>query len=66
MLAKVTFATISYFGMSELVLGMIHINGTEKLFWSFLVVNELTLWDDTGIQYFVSKRQKMSLTSTLG
>lgn len=62
MLVKVSFATTSYLGMSKLVLGMIHINGTEKLLWSFLVVNELTFGDDTGIQYFVSKKQNIVLT----
>lgn len=65
MLVKVIFSTISYLGMPKLVLGMIHINRPEKLLGSFLVVNELPLRDDTGIQYFVSKWQKIFLTLTV-
>lgn len=37
----------------KLVLCMVHINGAQKLLCCFLVVDELTLGDDTGIQYFV-------------
>lgn len=40
-------------GVSKLVILVIHINGPKQLLRSLLVVHELALRDDTGIQYFV-------------
>ena len=40
--------------MPKLVLGVVHINGAQQLLCTLLVVNELSLRDDAGIQYFVS------------
>ena len=40
--------------MSKLVLIVINIDGSQELLSSLLVINELTLRNNTGIQYFVS------------
>jgi hypothetical protein len=40
-------------GVSKLIILVIYINGPKQLLRSLLVVHELALWDDTGIQYFV-------------
>ena len=40
-------------GVSKLVILVIHINGPKQLLRSLLVVHELALRDDAGIQYFV-------------
>lgn len=43
-----------YLGVSKFVLSVININGRQKLFTGLLAVNELSLWDGTGIQHAVS------------
>ncbi|KAL0596835.1 hypothetical protein AAY473_032162 [Plecturocebus cupreus] len=40
-----------YLGVSKFVLSVVNINGCQKLFTSFLAVNELSLRDRTGIQH---------------
>lgn len=50
---------ITYLGMSKLILRVIHINRPQKLFSSFLVVNELSLRYHTSIQYFVPTRKTL-------
>ena len=50
-----------YLSVPKLVLSLVHINGAQQLLGSFLVVNELSLRDDTGIQYFVSTNEKICL-----
>ncbi len=55
---SVTFETI-YLGMPEFILRVIHINGTQELLSSFLVVNELPLRYHTCIQYFVPTRKTL-------
>lgn len=46
--------------MAESVLVMININRSEQLLCSLLVVNELALRDDTGIQYLVSFYERVN------
>jgi hypothetical protein len=46
-------------GVSKLVVLVIHINGPKQLLRSLLVVHELALRDDTGIQYFVPESGEM-------
>ncbi len=51
-----------YFGVSKLVLCMIHINGAKKLSEAFLLsMNDLR--DDTSIQYFVPETEVISYIS---
>lgn len=42
-----------YLGMPKLILCVVHINRPQEFLSSFLVVNELSLWYHTSIQYFV-------------
>lgn len=43
-----------YLGVSKFVLCVVDVNGSQELLTSFLAVNELALWDGTGIQHSVS------------
>lgn len=43
-----------YLRMSKFVLCVINVNGSQELLASLFAVNELALWDGTGIQYSVS------------
>ena len=52
-------------GVSKLVVLVIHINGPKQLLRSLLVVHELALGDDTGIQYFVPESGEMSRCNRL-
>lgn len=49
--------------MSKLVLCMIHVDRPQELLCCFLVVNELSFRDHTGIQHFVPARTKKDLRS---
>lgn len=40
--------------MSEFVLSVVNIDGSQQLFTSFLAVDKLSLWDCTSIQHSVS------------
>lgn len=43
-----------YLCVSKFVLCVVDVNGSQELLASFLTVNELALWDSTGIQYSIS------------
>lgn len=52
---------MNYLGMSELILCVIYIDRAQELLGSFLVVNELSFRNYTGIQYFVPKQRNLLL-----
>lgn len=41
-------------GVPQFVLGMVYIQGAQKLLWSFFIIDELSLRDSTRIQNAVS------------
>lgn len=45
---------IHHLGVSKLVLRVVDVDGSQELLASFLAVNELALWDGTGVQHSVS------------
>ena len=53
---------LAYLGVSKFVLSVVNINGAQELFGGLLVVNELSLRDDTGIQHLVSNEKYIVLT----
>lgn len=47
------FIPCGYLCVPKAIFGVVDIDGTQKLLGSLLAINELALWDCTGIQYSV-------------
>lgn len=50
--------SVAHLGVAKSVLWFINIDGAQEFLWGLLVVDEVALRDDAGIQYFVSVRMQ--------
>lgn len=59
--ASIRDGNIRYLGVSKFILSVVNVDGRQELFTGLLAVNELSLWDGTGIQHSVSVTQDMGI-----